>query len=200
MDRHTWWASKFLQSQKFLSGSLAWSSTSLHIKHSDVSAEEEDETEGYQPFSQCIEDSRPPLVKKLWIKNQLWLWNFLKMFPHKLQFISRLIFLLQRSTPPPPIIGFPVEGFSKITCNTLTNPDRTVNTNRAERERARIFFNTHLNCWFYVVCCFWWRLNCRVVTKSPGGLSWNFFGLFLINWNQSRKYMNVSRLGKEIIQ
>lgn len=38
VDRHAWWASKFLQSQNFLSGSLAWSSTSLHIKHS-VSAE-----------------------------------------------------------------------------------------------------------------------------------------------------------------
>lgn len=147
VDRHTWWASKFLQSQKFLSGSLAWSSTSLHIKHSDVSAEEEDETEGYEPFSQRVDDSRPPLVRKLSIKNQSWLWIFLKIFPHKLQFVSRLIFLLQRSThtvhtPPPPIIAFSVakwmEGFSKVTCNTLTNPDKTINTTeQKERERRK---------------------------------------------------------------
>lgn len=42
VDRHTWWASKFLQSQKFLSGSLVLTSPSLHIKHSDVSIEEEE--------------------------------------------------------------------------------------------------------------------------------------------------------------
>lgn len=44
--------------------------------------------------------------------------------------------------PPPPIIAFSVakwmEGFSKVTCNTLTHPDKTINTTeQKERERRK---------------------------------------------------------------
>lgn len=43
VDTQEWWARRVLQSQKFLRGSLAFSWTSLQMKHSDGSAEEEEE-------------------------------------------------------------------------------------------------------------------------------------------------------------
>lgn len=51
VDRHTWWASRFLQSQKFLRGLLDISSPSLHIKHSDISVEEEERIDVMSSFT-----------------------------------------------------------------------------------------------------------------------------------------------------
>ena len=105
VDRHMWWARRFLQSQNFLSGSLAWSSSSLHMKHSGISEEEEEgeKVESFiillthpQSVHQISKDQT--VVVNVCVNNGLWIYLRLyrKLYSSFLRHLTCVYSLWQR--------------------------------------------------------------------------------------------------------